>query len=336
MSGHLTILAAGHGVTVQDLGRPGHLARGLSRGGAADRLALAEGAALLGQPAGLAALEMAGFGVTLETDRPMRFALSGAPMQAAIDGATIAWNASHALHPGQRLAIGAVSRGSYGYFLPAGGIDLPPFLGSRAAHLTAGIGDRIAEGQRLPLGPDPNPGSAPRKLHALDRFRGGSVRITASAQTGLFGPTEIARFAATDFRRDPRGNRQGVRLAHEGAPFAARGQLSILSEVIVPGDIQMTGDGVPFVLLPECQATGGYPRIGTVLPADLPIVAQAEPGAPLAFRFVPLEEALAAEAQARAELAALPARTEALIRDPRDIADLLGYQLISGATAGKD
>ena len=106
-----------------------------------------------------------------------------------------------------------------------------------------------------------------------------------------------------------------MRLTMAGAGFSAEGQLSILSEVIVPGDIQVTGDGTPFVLLPECQTTGGYPRIGTVIPADLPRAAQAGPGARLRFRFVGLEEALAAERQHRAVVRSLSQRVRPAIRD---------------------
>jgi allophanate hydrolase len=120
---------------------------------------------------------------------------------------------------------------------------------------------------------------------------------------------------------------------HEGEGFATGGQLTIVSEVITPGDIQITGDGAPFVLMCECQTTGGYPRIGTVISCDLPIVAQAQPGAALQFEFIDLDEALAAETRHRADLAALPKLRQPLLRDPARIRDLLAYQLISGVVS---
>jgi allophanate hydrolase len=107
--------------------------------------------------------------------------------------------------------------------------------------------------------------------------------------------------------------------------------LTILSDVIVPGDIQITGDGAPFVLMCECQTTGGYPRIGTVLPSDLARVAQAPAGAILTFGFVDLDAARAIEQRATAARAALQSCVTPLLRDPHSIRDLLGYQLISGA-----
>ena len=335
MTARLIVHQAGPGITVQDRGRPGYLALGLSRGGAADTLALAEGAALLRQSPDCAALEMAGMGGTFEVSEDTRIALTGAPMQAAIDGEGIAWNASHLLPAGARLTIGAARAGVYGYLHLGGGIATPELLGARSAHLAAGLGARIAAGDDLPLGTDKG-GDTGLTLPADDRFSGGTIRVVPSLQTGLFPDDEIARFEASAFHRDNRGNRMGVRVVPDGEGFAPEGGLSVLSEVIVPGDIQITGDGTPFVLLAECQTTGGYPRIGAVLPCDLPRVAQAAAGTGLRFRFVSPEDGLAAlrrDAEARKALAKT---ARPLLRDPATIRDLLSYQLISGVTAGAD
>lgn len=334
----LIIHGVGPGVTVQDRGREGYLAQGLSRGGAADQLAVAEGAALLGQDQSLAMVEMAGFGGVFEPSEPMRIALTGAPMRVTIDGETLAWNASHTVRPGQRLSIGTAVKGVYGYLHIGGGIETPVSLGSRSAHLTAGIGSAIAAGDLLPVGQDrQDAGRTGLVLAVADRFEGGNIRVVPSAQTDRFSDTTRARFEATRFTRDARGNRQGVRLTHGAEPFGAEDQLNILSEIIVPGDIQMTGDGTPYVLLPECQTMGGYPRIGTVVPSDLPIVAQAAPGATLTFRFVTLETALESHRQSNSHAASdMKKRIRPLVRDPREMQDLLSFQLISGVTSGDD
>ena len=335
MTRALIVHRAGPGMTPQDQGRPGYLALGLSRGGAADPLALAEGAALLGQDGALAALEMAGMGGEFEATEDIRIALTGAPMRASIDGARLAWNASHLLRRGERLSIGAAEAGVYGYLHLGGGLETPMALGARGVHLAAGIGSVVQSGDRLNIGPDKG-GRVGMALPSDTRFEGGLVRIVPSLQTGLFPPPEIARFEAARFRRDTRGNRMGVRLLPPDEGFQAEAGLKVVSEVIVPGDVQITGDGTPFVLLCECQTTGGYPRIGSVLPADLPRVAQARPGAMLQFRFVTREAAVAGQRQESARRAALPRALQALIRDPGDIPDLLSYQLISGAITGDD
>ncbi|MGB5865094.1 MAG: urea amidolyase [Sulfitobacter sp.] len=326
----LEILSCGPGLTVQDQGRRGYLAQGLTMGGAADTAALFEGAALLGQSPELAVIEMAGMGGTFTATRDLRIALIGAPMTATMDGAPLVWNASHLLPAGAKLKIGGTLAGTYGYLHVGGGIQSLEMIGARATHLSAGLGSALEAGMTLPLGHD----QAKRvgmALPADDRFSGGKIRIVTSMQSDMFDAETLTRFTEIPFRRDTRANRMGVRMDHDAAPFMARDQLSILSDVIVPGDIQVAGDGAPFVLMCECQTTGGYPRIGTVLPCDMMKVAQAPAGAQIAFEIVPLEEARALELQAQAARKTLGSRMYPLVRDPHDMHDLLSFQLISGA-----
>lgn len=331
----LLVRQAGPGVAVQDLGRNGFLAKGLTRGGAADRLAVHEGAALLRQSPDLAVLEMIGTGGTFEAEDDMRIALTGAEMTAHIDGAAVAWNASHALAKSSILTIGPTRTGTYGCLHVGGGFDTERMLGSRATHQSCGLGALIAAGDTLPVGADRS-GDVGLTLPRDTRFDGGSVRIVPSMQTSDFAQKTRDSFEATTFRRDPRANRQGIRMDSDGEGFATPKALSIVSEVIVPGDIQITGDGTPFVLMAESQTTGGYPRIGTVLPCDLPRVAQAPAGASLRFQFVSLEEGAAIEARARTAWAALPKAVTALVRDPAMLQDLLSYQLIGGVVSATD
>ncbi|MEP1588164.1 MAG: biotin-dependent carboxyltransferase family protein [Tateyamaria sp.] len=328
----LHVLQTGPGVAVQDLGRPGYLAKGLTRGGAADLRAVHEGAALLRQTADHAVLEMVGTGGTFESNEDLRIALTGAVMTAQIDGATLAWNASHALPKGSTLTIGPTRSGTYGYLHVGGGFDTDNALNSRAAHLSCGLGALLQKGDVLPVGQDK--GTNVGMTIATDaRLTGGTVRIVPSMQTLDFDADVRNRFEDTTFRRDPRANRQGVRMDSDGEGFSNPKALSIVSEVIVPGDIQVTGDGTPFVLLAECQTTGGYPRIGTVLPCDLPRVAQAPAGAALRFQFVSLEDGAAIQARANTELRKLSGAVTPLVRDPADIQDLLSYQLVGGVVS---
>lgn len=334
MSRAIEVVRAGPGVSVQDDGRPGYLAQGLSRGGALDRLALAEGAALLGQSPGLAALEIAGSFVTLRAGADLRLALTGAPMRAQIDGAPVAWHASHLWPQGATLEITAL-RGGVGYLHLGGGIATEPVLGSRSVHIAAGIGAMVAPGAPLPVGDE----TGTRTGLCIDpaaRFDGGTLRIMQGVQADLFDTETTARFLATTFTKDTRGNRMGQRLLSDGAGFGGAAGLTIVSDVVVPGDIQITGDGTPFVLMAECQTTGGYPRIGTVLPCDLPRLVQAPAGVGLRFARVTAAEGLAAERAEAARRAGLRRTLRPLVRDPRDITDLLAYQLIGGVTAGDD
>jgi biotin-dependent carboxylase-like uncharacterized protein len=332
----LTVLDCGLGITVQDGGWPGSIALGLSTGGVADTRAYANGLALLGEREG-AVLEMAGQGGRFTVSETVRIALTGADMGAHLDGAALAWHAVHQVHAGQILAIGAPRAGVYGYLAVGGGVMTVSSLGRRSTHRAAGLGHVVQTGDQLPLGPDR---AADRHgLILQERARGGgeagarALRIVPSAQTEMFDAADLARLEATVFTRGARGNRQGVVLETPQS-FALEGGQSIVSETVVPGDIQIPGDGVPVVLLADCQTTGGYPRIASVLPCDLPRLVQAGPGAQLRFEFVTYEEGIEAQRAEAKAWAGLGKMCVPLVRDPADIGDLLSYQLISGMIAG--
>ncbi|MGJ8604238.1 MAG: biotin-dependent carboxyltransferase family protein [Marivita sp.] len=333
MSRALKLHRIAPGATVQDRGRNAFRAFGLSRGGAADGLALAEGATLLGQSPDCAALEMPGSGGVFEATGGMRIALTGAPMRATLDGVPLVWNASYAVPAGARLEIGGATAGSYGYLHVGGGFDTPVLLGSRSAHLAAGIGAALCAGDVLPVASDAR-SEVGRVLPQDTRFEGGVLRLVHSFQSDLFDIATQARFCETTFTRDARANRMGMRLNSKGAGFSASAGLNIVSESVLTGDIQIAGDGTPYLLLCESQTTGGYPRIGTVIPADLARAVQTPAGGTLRFRFVSREEALQAQARMHDDLRRLPRLCTPLVRDPSQIRDLLSYQLISGATAG--
>lgn len=335
MTRSLKILRAGPAMTVQDQGRVGYLDAGISRGGAADPMALAEGAALLGQAPFTPAIEMMGMGGEFAFSQDTRIALTGAPMRAQLDGVNLTWNASHLCPAGSRLTIGPALRGTCGYLHVGGGIGQIPRLGSVSTHLAAGIGRMLRDGEVLQIGEDRGT-QVGVLLDQDDRFDGGEIRVVASFQTALFEDHELQRFQATGMTKDARANRMGVKLNVEGDGFQASGGKNILSEVIMPGDIQITGDGTPFVLMCECQTIGGYPRIATILPSDLSRVAQAAAGATFQFRFVEMEEAVLLEREAAKARAALPSRLRRLVRDPRKMTDLLSYNLISGMIAGDE
>lgn len=327
----LCVLSSGSGVTFQDFGRPGLMSSGISEGGAVDPIALQHARILLSDPA-LPAIEMAGFGGKFQVDgAPAGFALTGARMRATLDGAPLMWSACHVILPGQILEIGPALEGNFGYLSFAGGLDVAHFMGSASTHATANIGCGPNSGDRIGLR---NPTVVlERKLPNSYGHSNGEVRFLAGPQTGLFDASTVDAFCKTAFERSSRGNRMGVELLSD-AVFSAEGGLNVVSEPVIAGDIQISGAGVPFVLGPECQTTGGYPRIGTVIPSDLPRVFQASAGSKLNFRMVGRDEAMSA---LRLDTQILDsARPEALIRDPSQISDLLAYQLVDGFVRGDE
>jgi len=319
----IEVLSCGPMVTIQDRGRAGYLTQGLAHGGAADQHALDDADALLGQVG--AGIETPGSPLCLRAHGATTVALTGAPMRADMDGRAVAWNTAQTLEDQATLNLRPSGQGVYSYVHVPGGFQTETMLGSRAAHLIANIGKPLTAGDRLPGMPQV---LRPRKVTASERLGGGLLRLLPTPQTRLFPEAELARFADTAFTRDMRGNRQGVRLSMNGPGFATEAQLNLLSDFILPGDVQMTGDGVPYILGPECQTTGGYPRIGTVISADMPRAMQAVPGAKLRFRFVTLAEARAARSK-RPEVSPL-------VRDPSEITDLLSLQLIGGVMSARD
>ena len=159
------------------------------------------------------------------------------------------------------------------------------------------------------------------------------IRVMLGPQDDHFTAEEIAAFLARDWRLSPRSDRMAYAL--EGTPIGhARGH-DIVSDAVAHGAIQVPGSGLPFVLMADRQPTGGYPKIATVIGADLGRMAQIRPGEAVRFRAVSGEEAVAARRRMAAALAT-PARLAPLLRTQFDADYLLARNLVSGAVDGGD
>jgi biotin-dependent carboxylase-like uncharacterized protein len=281
--------------TIQDLGRPGYGRWGVSPCGAMDPLALMLANLLVGNSAGAAALEVTALGPELVFGEEASFAIAGADLSATLDGERLAPGTARRARAGQTLRFGARVQGARAYVAVAGGLSRGArrFLGSVATDLEAGLGglsgQRLRAGDELPLDPQP-----PFQARAVkgDWVRwypsSGAVRFIPEAGTRL--PAEaVELFAAARFRVSPRSNRVGYRLEGPALPTAAADLQ--LSEPVAPGTIQLPPDGQPIVLMADRQTTGGYPRLGHVLRADVPRLAQLWLGEEVSFRAVTLDEA---------------------------------------------
>lgn len=338
----LIVRRAGPVLTVQDLGRPGLQRYGVCEGGAVDRLSLSEGAALVGNAPNDAALEMFGLGGRFEVEGgPVRVALTGARMPAAVDDGPVPWRSGFRLEPGQVLTIGAATEGNYGYLHVGGGLDTPPVLGSRSTHLRARLGGvdgrALRDGDRLPIAagavPAADPDSSAVTLATRRPTRPDRIRILWGSQAHWFSQAERQRFLDMSFTVTPKLDRMGVRLKPGGDPIHSDLGLSGLSDAVCLGDIQIPGDGEPAILLADRQPTGGYPRIATVLSPDLDHVVQCRPGTELRFVVVTPHEAVEIVRAWRSDVADLTHKVVPLRRDPRDIPNLLDYNLISGVVS---
>ncbi|MEQ8708262.1 MAG: biotin-dependent carboxyltransferase family protein [Rhodospirillales bacterium] len=341
MATRLEIISCGPSLTVQDRGRPGYLACGVSAGGAMDPRGLAEGRGLLGNSPDCAAIEMVGTGGRFTpSGGAVWVALTGAPFRASICGAPVKWRTAFRLEDGQMLDIGPGLEGNYGYLSVGGGFDIPPVLGSRATQPRAGIGGvdgrSLRAGDRLPVGKSDHLPDSPLILPPADYFSVTRIRILWGAQAHLFPAEERSRFTETRFRISTSMDRMGVRLETDADPIRTDSGLVAISDSVVLGDLQVPGNGRPIALMADRQPTGGYPRIATIISADIPAFAQLRPGTEVLFTAVDEAAALEALRQMTRQVERIRSSARPLIRDPRDIPDLLSYNLIDGVIAGRD
>jgi biotin-dependent carboxylase-like uncharacterized protein len=309
----IDVIRAGLLTTVQDLGRHGYRHLGVAMSGALDRLSFEVGNRLVGNRPDAAGLEIT-FGPTvLRFPRATRIAITGSEFGATLDGKPVyAWW-SVPVKAGQELTLQAAQRGMRGYVCIAGGIDVLPMLGSRSTDLAGqfgGLGGRaLRDGDRLPVGvPSARAGSgfspqAPEfgvKAPAWCKFvlvreplrRGRHpsgvpwavpIRVLPGAEYEHFPATAHEAFWSDEWLVTPNSNRMGYRLA--GTELKRTHSTDLLSHAVLPGTIQVPPNGQPIVLLSDAQTTGGYPKIGAVIQADLWKLAQVRLNA--AIRFIP-------------------------------------------------
>lgn len=338
----LNIIEAGMFSTIQDLGRYGYRRFGVSLSGAVDPFSLAIANALVGNGPGEAALEMTlnGGEFLVEADY-CRVAVAGADLPFRINDTAAASYRAHDLARGDRLRFTTARAGMRAYLAVAGGFDIAPVLGSRSTHVRSrmgGIEGRIvAAGDRLPLRSEAPPDTPTLALPAMHwpEF-GGPVHVMLGPQADAFTEEGLQAFRDGDYHISAKADRMGCQL--DGPPIQHKDGFNIISDGIVPGSVQVPGHGRPIILLADCQTTGGYPKIATVIAADLRKVGQRRPGDPINFALVDEAEALrraSIERRLMEEIATrvLPARDAA--RRPTT-AELLSRNLISGVVFRSD
>ena len=277
----LVVRSPGLLTTVQDGGRFGHQHLGVPVAGAMDAVSYRVANAVVGNPPSSAALEVTLVGPEIEFRHTVRFALAGARFAVELDGAAVPPDAPMVAEAGQRLAFGARARGARAYLAVAGGIDVPLVLGSRATHLgsrTGGFeGRALRAGDVLPIGsaePHRSPSGGPLPLPFPDG--GVRVRIVLGPHDAHFEPGVVEAFLTTRYFVTPQSDRMGYRL--RGAPLPRRTDRQLLSMATPAGAVQVPPRGEPILLMADRQTAGGYPRMGTVISADLPLAGQLEPG----------------------------------------------------------
>jgi KipI family sensor histidine kinase inhibitor len=270
--------------TVQDAGRAGRRRVGVSGAGPVDARAHAAANRAVGNPEGNAALECTLAGPTLVFLAPLRFAVTGADLGAVLERADLGpWpvplGAGVLARPGNVLRFTAPRAGCRAYLALHGGIDVPAVLGSRSTDLASAFGGfagrALAAGDRLAVCPAAGAG-VPRESPAERPAASVTARVVLGPQAELFDAEAIARFLGDPWHVSAASDRVGCRLG--GEPLRRAGPAEILSDGMVPGSIQVPPDGQPIVMMADGPTTGGYPKIATVVTADLPLLAQLVPG----------------------------------------------------------
>lgn len=341
MTAALRVLSPGLSTTIQDRGRPGFQRLGVAVGGALDPISLHAANALVGNPHGAGALEALYVGPSLVVEADdARFSFVGAeaeieilPDPEAESGETISSMRSVRVRRGQVVRVGSLKSGGVLYIAVEGGFAIEPTLGSVSTDSRGRMGGwrgrALACGDILPLRFAAATGREEYRIEGLDLAPLCCVRAICGPQSDYFSQAEIDRFFAGDYTVSSGSNRMGMRL--EGNAIRHSRGFNIVSDAIATGSIQVPGSGQPIVLLADHQTTGGYPKIATVISADLPALGRLPIGAKISFAAVTLEEAAAARRKLAAELESIDSKM-VRISPPASLvaARLLECNLISG------
>lgn len=297
----MTVIRAGMLTTVQDLGRWGQQHLGVPVAGPMDWYShrLANGA--LGNAPDAAALEITLMGPDLVSDADVVCAVAGAEFDVTAGDRRVRWQEPFLLHAGERLRFGNRLDGARATLAVNGGFAVRPVLGSRSTSLTARLGPldgrAVRIGDVLPIG---QPSATGRREvgRPLPLPRGGArLRVIMGPHENRFTEASRRVFSRTRYVVTPDSNRMGYRL--DGTRLEYAGRKELLSDATPMGSVQVPPSGAPILLMADRQTTGGYPKIATVITADLPLAGQLAPGDWIEFE--PCSRTAAIEALRRRE-----------------------------------
>ncbi len=281
----LEVLKAGMLTTVQDLGRYGYQRYGVPVAGAVDPFALCAANILVRNDPGEAALELTVVGPSLRATESCLIAVTGANLSYRVNGRKLPMWASVFVRKGWLIEFGERRSGCRAYLAVAGGLDVPPVMGSKSTYLSGGFGG--LEGRALSAGDVIPTGLSSFHLPAVAgrQFPANGIpgytdspelQVIVGPQDDYFTEEGMTSFLSNRYRIRSTSDRMGCRLV--GPEIAHRGPTDIISDGICSGSVQVPADGQPIVMMADHQTTGGYPKIATVASADVPLLAQCLPG----------------------------------------------------------
>ncbi|MDD5334574.1 MAG: biotin-dependent carboxyltransferase family protein [Rhodoferax sp.] len=319
----IKVLQPGLATTVQDAGRTGYYHLGIPLSGALDQYSFRAANLLVGNAEDAATLEMTMLGPKLEFTQDASIALTGAHMPAKLDGVAIPDNQVVCVKAGSVLSFDFLKGGVRAYLAVAGGIDVPEVLGSRSTYALGAIGGfcgrKLQAGDVLAVGPAPGPVPVGRRLpEHLKQALPKQVQVRVLPGLYFHWLTEASgqTFFEDSWRVGPEADRIGYRFKHgrplefeaRERPFGAGSDPSNIVDAGYPiGSIQVPGGLEPIILHRDAVSGGGYAMIGTVISADMDVVAQLQPNFHTQFVAVDMAQALRARVERNRRLAALRA-----------------------------
>lgn len=304
----IEIVQPGFFATIQDLGRFGSQKYGVIVGGAMDSLSLRIANVLVGNEEGEAALEVTMFGTELKFDKDCLIAITGGNMDPVIDGEKAPMWQPVFIQKGQVLKLKSLVSGYRAYIAFAGGIKVPEVMGSKSTYIRAKIGGY--EGRELQRGDIFACGdltSSNRMIveqakamntpfswsvHYASFYtfkRSQTIRILTGSEFDRFDSKSQKTLVSEPYKLSVNVDRMGYQL--EGETLSLSEKFELLSEGVTYGTIQVPSNGQPIILMADRQTTGGYPKIGQVISADLPRLAQLQPGNKIQFEIVSIDKA---------------------------------------------
>jgi len=301
----------GLATTVQDQGRTGHYNVGIPQSGSMDQYSAELGNALVGNTAREAVLECTYLGPVLTTDSDAVIAVTGAPVEVKVNGEPRPQWTRLQLKAGDQLSFGVIRGGTRYYIAVQGGIDVPEVLGSRSTYSLGAIGGfkgrKLEAGDVVPVGAPLNSGRLPQAESVPEEFRPvyakeQEVRIVLGLYDHRLTDEGLGNLLNEEWKVTPVADRMGLRYSGPGVkwkereqPFGAGSDPSnIVDAGYAVGSIQIPGGTQPIILHRDAVSGGGYAMVGTVISADMDLVARAAPGTATRFVAVSLTDALEA------------------------------------------
>ena len=287
-----SISFAGPLVTFQDIGRPGNMRYGVSASGPMDIVSFEAANAVLGNETKQTAIEISLGGLILQChEGSITLAITGGDFLIEYQGQKISSWTVLTIQKGERLSVRAGKSGSWAYLAFSGKLNVKDWLNSNSTHSTSGFGGGVLKtGQKFTLTDASNQANRIGPILKPSFNTNDLIHAVLGPQDQYFINTAIEIFSDSIFKVSDNYDRMGMQLT--GPKLELKSALSIPSEPVVKGSIQVSGDGIPTILLADHQTTGGYPKIATVISSDINRLVQFRSNQSVEFMLINSNEAL--------------------------------------------